>query len=89
MMPIHFHLAEGAKINVFGWSSTNPVYGGTGSGSLSDAYPTVSLLDGLKDAGFEVNEDLVNFYTAYRDARPNRWYVGTGLDDPGADHRRV
>lgn len=27
------------KLNVFGWSSTNPVYGGTGSGSLSDQYP--------------------------------------------------
>ena len=24
-------LENGAKINVFGWSSTNPVYGGTGS----------------------------------------------------------
>ena len=45
-------LAGGTKINVFGWSSTNPVYGGTGSGSLSDAYPTVSLLEGLENAGF-------------------------------------
>lgn len=63
-------LASNSKINVFGWSSTNPVYGGTGSGSLSDAYPTVSLLDGLRNAGFEVNEDLVNFYTEYRATRP-------------------
>lgn len=63
-------LASKSKINVFGWSSTNPVYGGTGSGSLSDAYPTVSLLDGLRDAGFEVNEELVNFYTEYRATRP-------------------
>ncbi len=62
--------AKATKLNVFGWSSTNPVYGGTGSGSLSDAYPTVSLLDGLRDAGFEVNEELVNFYTSYRAARP-------------------
>lgn len=30
------------NVNMFGWSSTNPVYGGTGSGSLSDTYPTVS-----------------------------------------------
>ena len=63
-------IASGTKLNVFGWSSTNPVYGGTGSGSLSDAYPTVSLLDGLRNAGFEVNEDLVNFYTQYRATRP-------------------
>lgn len=80
-------LAEGAKINVFGWSSTNPVYGGTGSGSLSDAYPTVSLLDGLKDAGFEVNEDLVNFYTEYRDTRPTvgMWGQDWTIPEPTID----
>lgn len=39
------------KLNVFGWASTNPCYGGTGSGALSDSYPIVSLLEGLKNAG--------------------------------------
>ena len=63
-------LAGGTKINVFGWSSTNPVYGGTGSGSLSDAYPTVSRLEGLENAGFEVNQDLVDFYKDFRETRP-------------------
>lgn len=58
------------KVNVFGWSSTNPVYGGTGSGSMSDAYPTVSLLEGLSQAGIEVNSDLTDFYTNYRSSRP-------------------
>lgn len=63
-------MARGTKLNVFGWSSTNPVYGGTGSGGLSDAYPTVSLLEGLENAGFVLNQDLIDFYTAYRDKRP-------------------
>lgn len=63
-------LQSGTKLNVFGWSSTNPVYGGTGSGSLSDAFPTVSLLEGLTNAGFEVNEELVDFYTTFRADRP-------------------
>lgn len=63
-------LEAGTKLNVFGWSSTNPVYGGTGSGSLSDSYPTVSLLEGIENAGFEVNQDLVDFYTEYRADRP-------------------
>lgn len=63
-------MSADTKLNVFGWSSTNPVYGGTGSGSLSDAYPTVSLLQGLENAGFEVNQDLVKFYTDYRETRP-------------------
>ncbi|MGN0299130.1 MAG: glycoside hydrolase family 3 C-terminal domain-containing protein [Lachnospiraceae bacterium] len=63
-------LASGTKLNVFGWSSTNPLYGGTGSGGLSDAYPTVTLLEGLKNAGFEVNQTLVDFYTNFRTTRP-------------------
>ena len=29
---------SGKKVNVFGWGSTNPVYGGTGSGSMSKQY---------------------------------------------------
>lgn len=63
-------MAGGTRLNVFGWSSTNPLYGGTGSGGLSDAYPTVSLLEGLTNAGFEVNQQLVDFYTGYRATRP-------------------
>ena len=63
-------MASGTKINVFGWSSTNPIYGGTGSGGLSDSYPTVSLLDGLENAGFEVNQELVDFYRDFRETRP-------------------
>ena len=69
-------LAEGAKVNVFGWSSTNPIYGGTGSGALSDAYPTVDFLTGLTDAGIEYNQDLVDFYKGWRDARPTVGMMG-------------
>lgn len=61
---------DGKKLNVFGWASTNPVYGGTGSGALSDTYPTVSLLDGLRKAGFRVNNELTKLYTSYRADRP-------------------
>lgn len=57
------------KLNVFGWSSTNPVYGGTGSGSVDES-TCISLLQGLMDAGFELNTDISDFYTAYLDARP-------------------
>jgi len=63
-------LANGSKINVFGWASTNPIYGGTGSGSLSDTHHTVSLIEGLNNAGFEVNSELSDFYTSYNDERP-------------------
>ncbi len=69
-------LAEGTKVNVFGWSSTNPIYGGTGSGALSDAYPTIDFLTGLTDAGIEYNQDLVDFYTGWRTDRPTVGMMG-------------
>ena len=59
-----------SKVNVFGWASTNPVYGGTGSGSMSPDNPTTSLLDGIKEAGLETNTELSKFYTDYREDRP-------------------
>lgn len=80
-------LAKGTKLNVFGWSSTNPVYGGTGSGGLNDAYPTVSLLEGLKNAGFEVNQDIVDFYTNFRETRPTvgMWGQDWTIPEPTMD----
>ena len=63
-------LEKGSKINLFGWSSTNPLYGGTGSGGLNDSFPKVSLIEGVKNAGFEVNDELVKFYTDFRQTRP-------------------
>lgn len=63
-------LEKGTKLNVFGWASTNPIYGGTGSGSLNDAYEKTGILDGLHNAGFETNQALTDFYTAYRADRP-------------------
>ena len=65
-------LSAGTKLNLFGWSSVRPLYGGTGSGD-SDTSNAVSLIDGLKHAGFEVYEELVKFYENFRTERP----VGT------------
>ena len=61
---------SGKKVNVFGWGSTNPVYGGTGSGSMSKQYKTVSPLDGMKQAGLKTNTELSKLYTDYRKDRP-------------------
>ena len=69
-------LGDGAKVNTFGWSSTNPVYGGTGSGSLSGLYETVSLLQGLTNAGIEYNTTLTDFYTGWRAKRPTIGMMG-------------
>ncbi len=76
------------KVNVFGWSATNPCYGGTGSGALNDAYETTTFLQGLTDAGIEYNTDLIDFYTEYHDASlPNvgMWVQDWTLPQPYAD----
>jgi len=60
---------DAGNINVFGWGSTNPILGGTGSGS-SDGSSAVGILSSLADAGFKTNEDLTKIYTDYRADRP-------------------
>nr|AFN84568.1 beta-glucosidase-related glycosidase [uncultured bacterium scaffold00090] len=60
---------EPQKINVFGWASTNPIYGGTGSGTV-DTTTAVGILEGLENAGFETNSELSELYVAYREDRP-------------------
>ncbi|MGM9594054.1 MAG: glycoside hydrolase family 3 C-terminal domain-containing protein [Candidatus Onthomonas sp.] len=49
------------KVNVFGYGSYAPAYGGAGSGA-GDETKNVSVKGGLEAAGFTVNEDLVAFY---------------------------
>lgn len=58
-------LAADSKLNVFGWASTNPIYGGTGSGS-SDSASAVDILTSLSDAGFQVNQDIIDMYHEYK-----------------------
>lgn len=80
-------LSENKNLNVFGWASTNPVYGGTGSGALSDAYEIVDLLTGLENAGFNLNTELSDFYRDYRADRPEvgMWEQDRTLPEPPAD----
>lgn len=74
-----------SKLNVFGWASTQPVYGGTGSGNV-DTSSAVDILGSLENAGFELNNDLTKFYTDYRNDRPEvgMWAQDWTLPEPGA-----
>jgi beta-glucosidase len=52
------------KIAVFGNTSYEIITGGTGSGDVNEAY-SVSLIEGLNNDGYTVNENLQSLYAAY------------------------
>ncbi|MBR1891729.1 MAG: glycoside hydrolase family 3 C-terminal domain-containing protein [Clostridia bacterium] len=64
---------EASEVNVFGHSSIDWVYGGSGSGrvvpeSASKPGDNVDLLKALKNFGVNYNEGLENFYKTYSPA---------------------
>jgi len=84
-------LAENSNVNVFGWASIDPIYGGTGSGSASNA-GNVDILTSLTDAGFHVNEKITNMYREYREGRNlggnvvSVFYTDWTLPEPTVDY---
>lgn len=56
------------RINVFGWSSTQWVYGGSGSGQCGTK--NVDFLQALSDYGVEYNTQLTDMYKRFLDNRP-------------------
>lgn len=52
------------KVSLIGISSVDPAYGGKGSAQTSNPQPPVTFQQGLTQAGFEVNPDLLSFYSA-------------------------
>lgn len=75
------------RLNVFGWASTQPFIGGTGS-SASSAAAATDILQSLRDAGYELNESLTQMYTGYRAERPTSDMFGQDLTlpEPTADY---
>lgn len=83
-------LTKDSNLNVFGWAATNPIYGGTGSGS-SDSASAVDILTSLSDAGFKVNQDIIDMYTAYKPSREsagatNVSYTDWSLPEPPVEN---
>lgn len=73
--------SEVKRLNVFGWASTKPYIGGTGS-SASSAAAATDILTSLKEAGYEINETLVKLYTSYAEDRPAADMFGQNLTLP-------
>lgn len=52
------------KVALFGVASYNPIAGGTGSGNVNRAY-TVSLVEGMRNQGYTVDNDVLDVYDKY------------------------
>jgi len=57
-------ISANTKVGLFGNPSYDLIAGGTGSGDVTRAY-TVSLAQGLKNSGIQVDENLSNSYEQY------------------------
>ena len=69
-------LSNKTNINVFGRGSYYSTFGGTGSGAGNDT-ACVSMYDGLAQAGFTLNPELIEFYTNNAHAAVDMGLVGT------------
>ncbi len=60
--------SDTTKVNVFGWSSTEWVVSGSGSGQISGPY--TDFLDSLYVSGYEYNTELTDMYRSFYGERP-------------------
>jgi len=58
-------LIKQSHVSIFGSASVAPVYGGSGSGAGNEK-ENVTLQQGLKNAGFQVNPHLTKYYKSHK-----------------------
>lgn len=66
------------NVALFGVTSYDFIAGGTGSGDVNEAY-TVSLEEGLKNKGYEINKVIENSFEAHKAANAKAFLKPVGL----------
>ncbi|MCB0629189.1 MAG: glycoside hydrolase family 3 C-terminal domain-containing protein [Saprospiraceae bacterium] len=72
-------IPSGKTVALLGVTSYDFIAGGTGSGDVNEAY-TVSLEEGLKNAGFEINEIAKNIFEAHKEANKEAFVKPEGIN---------
>ena len=65
---------KGKRVALFGCTSYDWISGGSGFGGTSVGHYTVSLIEGLRTAGYEVFKPLIDAYTKHLDAEEKRLF---------------
>ncbi|NHC40375.1 beta-glucosidase [Bacillus sp. MM2020_1] len=83
-------ISKNQEITLFGNTQIETVKGGTGSGDVNAAY-TISIADGLKSAGYQLNQTVFQEYKTYIDTlrsqeqykiKPSPWGEDFGKSIP-------
>ena len=72
-------MQAGKNVALFGVTSYDFIVGGTGSGDVNEAY-AVSLEEGLKNAGFTVNETAKNIFEKHKAANEKAFVRPQGFE---------
>ena len=90
-------ISKDQKITLFGNTQIETVKGGTGSGDVNTAY-TISIADGLKSAGYQLNQTEYDKYKTYIDdlrsqdqykIKPSPWGEDFGKSIPAIPEKSI
>lgn len=73
--------ADNRKVNLLGYTSVAPVFGGTGSGGSSYTANRTDFVSAFTQAGFEVNPALVSLYSPDADGGENTFGVDFSINE--------
>ncbi len=72
-------IQDARNVALFGVTSYEFIAGGTGSGDVNEAY-TVSLEEGLENAGFEINQKAKSIFEAHKAANQEAFVKPEGMN---------